>query len=253
MSKMQKIENELVSEYTSSKLGDLILLRKTLQEKIDEFGVKWRTHLPVFLGPSEVARILWFDFLVKKTLEVPGVVVEFGSQFGASLSVINNLYQIHDAWNASRRIYSFSTFEEGFIDSDKRVDGPLVNEGDYSTPAGWLEVLKDILRINSLNSPIGENIRIIHGDATETFEKFIRDEQSTIIAFAHFDMDIYKPTKKVLEICLSRMPKGSIIVFDELNHPGFPGETIALEEVVGIKNLELRKSPFQPYSAYAVI
>ena len=48
------------------------------------------------------------------------------------------------------------------------------------------------------------------------------------------------------------MPKGGVLVFDELNHPGFPGETIALNEVMGIPNVRIEKSKYQPYSCFIV-
>ena len=39
------------------------------------------------------------------------------------------------------------------------------------------------------------------------------------------------------------MPKGAVIVFDELNHSDYPGETMAVMEVLGIRNLELKRVP----------
>jgi hypothetical protein len=41
-------------------------------------------------------------------------------------------------------------------------------------------------------------------------------------------------------------------VFDELNCPHFPGETLAVLEVLGLNNLALRRHPHQPYCAWAV-
>lgn len=49
------------------------------------------------------------------------------------------------------------------------------------------------------------------------------------------------------------MPKGAVLIFDEINCPSFPGETRAVIEVLGAHGLALRKSTFQPYSAYCVI
>ena len=69
---------------------------------------------------------------------------------------------------------------------------------------------------------------------------------------AILDMDVYKPTKKVLEKILSRLTKGSIIVFDELGCPHFPGETLALMETIGINNLKLVKHPLQSWCTYAI-
>ena len=49
------------------------------------------------------------------------------------------------------------------------------------------------------------------------------------------------------------MPKGAIIVFDELNVSTFPGETLALVDTLGINNLRLQRSPIDPYISYAVL
>jgi hypothetical protein len=250
---MEKIGNELVSGYTSSKQNELLFARDILKRNLENLGLKWRTHIPVFLGPSEVARMLWFDYLVQKIIEIPGIVVEFGSQWGASFATINSLLQIHDTWNPSRRLISFSTFSGGFMNVEKNIDGSLVSDGDYAVNSEWLKNLQQLMQINAMNSPIGNNTSIIEGDAMQTFEEFLATEPNVVISMVHFDMDIYKPTKRVLELCLSRMPKGSLLVFDEINHPGFPGETQALDEVLGVKSCKLRRSKLQPYSAYIVV
>ena len=46
----------------------------------------------------------------------------------------------------------------------------------------------------------------------------------------YLDFDIYEPTLTALENFLPRMPKGSVIAFDELNNPDWPGETMAFLE-----------------------
>ena len=66
---------------------------------------------------------------------------------------------------------------------------------------------------------------------------------------AIFDMDIYKPTKDALEAIKPKLTKGSVLVFDELNCPQFPGEMQALHEVFGIGNLKLQNYGHQPNSA----
>ena len=37
------------------------------------------------------------------------------------------------------------------------------------------------------------------------------------------------------------MPKGSIVVFDEINHDDYPGETLAVMEELGINNINLNR------------
>ena len=59
----------------------------------------------------------------------------------------------------------------------------------------------------------------------------------------HLDVDLYKPTKDAIMMFVERMPKGGIIVFDELNHPDYPGETTALIDSLGLRHLNLRRVP----------
>jgi hypothetical protein len=46
--------------------------------------------------------------------------------------------------------------------------------------------------------------------------------------------------------------KGSVLVFDELNHPHWPGETTAVNEVLGLNNLKLHRFPYHTYGSFAV-
>jgi len=54
-------------------------------------------------------------------------------------------------------------------------------------------------------------------------------------------------------LLLSRVPKGGVIVFDELNSRLYPGETVAMLEAVGAKNLRLKRFPWATSIAYAVV
>jgi hypothetical protein len=70
---------------------------------------------------------------------------------------------------------------------------------------------------------------------------------------AYFDFDIYKPTKVCLELLMNRVTKGSIIAFDELNCPEFPGETIAVMETIGLNKYAIKRSPLNPLISYLII
>jgi len=68
----------------------------------------------------------------------------------------------------------------------------------------------------------------------------------------YLDLDIYEPTKFVLENCLKRVPKGGIVAFDELNHRAFPGETAALLDVLDVGSVEIKRVPFCSRISYFV-
>ena len=49
------------------------------------------------------------------------------------------------------------------------------------------------------------------------------------------------------------MPKGSIVVFDELNNEAWMGETEAVLKTVGINNLMIKRFDFDSRISYAVL
>ena len=47
--------------------------------------------------------------------------------------------------------------------------------------------------------------------------------------------------------------RGTVLAFDELNCAEFPGETLALREVLGLSAHALRRDPNTPLASYLVI
>jgi len=99
-----------------------------------------------------------------------------------------------------------------------------------------------------------EKVELLKGDANETIPKYMEENQHLIISLLFLDFDLYEPTKTALEHFLPRMPKGSIIAFDEVNNKFWSGETMAMvEKFKSLNNIELKKFQFDPNIAYAVI
>lgn len=209
-------------------------------------------HINAFVPVHAVARIHYYNEIYQNILDVPGVICEFGIQYGAGLVQLMNCRNFYEPHNISRTIFGFDTFE-GFSGTELK-DGALAAEGDYSVGSDYFEILTDLLSVHESFQPRPylKRHHLIKGDASLTIESWLEENPHAIISMAIFDMDIYKPTKVVLEKIIPRLTKGSVVVFDELNHPAFPGETLALDEVLGLKNVAMRKSRWQPYSAYFI-
>lgn len=96
---------------------------------------------------------------------------------------------------------------------------------------------------------------LIRGDFMSTVEHFLKDNPHTVVALLYLDIDLYEPTKKALILFLPRMPKGSIVVFDEINNPMWPGETLALLESmdIGQHKVKIEQFPYEPNMAYVVL
>ena len=104
---------------------------------------------------------------------------------------------IHEPWNPSRQVVGFSTFESGFEGSSAN-DGALVSDGMYKVERDWPSKLSKILEVHASGdlSQATKQQDIIEGDAGETFKDWLQKNPEAIISHAHFDMDIYAPTKK---------------------------------------------------------
>ncbi|QZA79204.1 hypothetical protein K4H28_07360 [Deefgea tanakiae] len=215
-------------------------------------GAHWNVNSNVFMSRLSISRILYLNMLYQHIVDVPGIICEFGVQWGASLSVLANLRGIHEPYNYSRKIVGFDTFQ-GFSKTHE-LDGKVVSEGDYSTMVDYQHCLDEIMSLHELGSPLPhiKKYELVAGDASKSFPTWIENNPQTVISMAIFDMDIYHPTKEVLMQVLPRLVRGSVLVFDELNCPQFPGETLAVIETLGLNNLKLKRDPNQPFCAWAV-
>ncbi len=96
-------------------------------------------------------------------------------------------------------------------------------------------------------------VDVVKGDFAETASRYLQDYPHLVVSCLYLDFDIYQPTKVALELFLPRMPKGAVLVFDELNEEAFPGETIAVMEMLDLSKLRVRRFDFEPRISYAVI
>jgi len=228
-------------------------LREFQKEHIDVFGPHWNNHSLVSIQRQTLSRVLYYDNLYRKIVGIPGVICEFGVQWGATLAQLIALRGIHEPYNYSRHIFGFDTFE-GFVNTSKEKDGTHLSDGDYRVYRDYEQRLDDVLSLHEAVCPIPQmkKFSLIKGDASVTTPKWVADNPHAIVAMAIFDMDIYKPTRDALEAIIPRLTKGSVLVFDELNCRSFPGETEALRDVLGTNKIRLQHFAHQPMAAWAV-
>ncbi|MGL5286106.1 Macrocin-O-methyltransferase (TylF) [Aeromonas sp. RU39B] len=248
---LAKVGKELTQQ-SDSEIEKQERLLTIAQSLLGEFGHQWNAHALVAQKRQTLSRILYYNQLYQKILEVPGVICEFGVQWGATLTQMINLRGMYEPYNVSRKIIGFDTFS-GFPNVNEK-DGGFSRIGDYSTTENYEQLLDEILTIHESLSPLSHirKFELVKGDASLTIEDWLVRNPHAIISMAIFDMDVYKPTKTVLEKIIPRLVKGSVLVFDELNCQHFPGETLAVQEVLGLNNLALRRHPHQTYCSWAV-
>ncbi|WP_328406335.1 class I SAM-dependent methyltransferase (plasmid) [Streptomyces sp. NBC_00390] len=202
-------------------------------------------NLPVYLRRHQLADLLAMDALYRMLPEVPGTIMEFGVLHGRHLMTLTALRSIYEPYNSLRRIVGFDTFT-GFPDIED-VDRVSTSAapGRFAVPDGEVDHLREVLAAHEASEPFGHTQRsfLIQGDVRETVPKYLEENPETVIAMAFFDLDLYQPTKELLEVIKPYLTKGSILAFDELAHPKWPGETVALREVLGLDHAPLRQLP----------
>jgi len=213
------------------------------------------SNLGLFLNSKSLSRLLFMDHLYKQIVNVMGVVMEFGTRWGANLGQFAALRGIYETFNRHRKIIGFDTFA-GFpkIDS-KDGNSDMMSVGHLTVPKNYKDFLEKTLQLHEQDSPIShiKKFELCEGDATKTLPEYLNRNPETIIALAYFDFDVYEPTKVCLEAIRPRLVKGSVLGFDELNDPDSPGETLALMEVFGLNNIRLKRFPHTSRTSYFIV
>ena len=249
---MDKINYQLIDG--DDDMPDNYAKLKIAHQRILELSdMMWNWPSATTLTSSSIGRILHLNNIYQQIHETPGAICEFGIHFGASTNVIKQLIHLYEPASAHRDHFVFDTFQ-GFVGT-RIQDGAKVQDGDFLLEEKYELFLAEILSIHDtiLKSPTKRRrTKIYKGDASETVDTFLDENPEVSVALLILDMDIYLPTKNVLRALIPRLTKGSVVVFDEYNHPSYPGESIALREELGSINVRLRKSKFSPYSAWFV-
>jgi len=209
------------------------------------------SNLALYLSKVEIARMIYLHEIYQKILDVPGVIMEFGVRWGQNLALFEAFRGIHEPFNTTRKIIGFDTFD-GFPAVSEHDAGAA--RGDYRITSGYEEYLESLLATREREGTLAHirKFELVSGDASVTVGKYLEFHQETVIALAFFDLDIYPPTKAVMEAIRPYLCRGSVIVLDELGEERFPGETVALREVFGLSNLRLVHTAYSSKRAYFV-
>jgi len=212
---------------------------------------------PKYVRRQTLTRFLALYELFKQVLPIKGSVIECGVNRGFGLMSWAKLSAVLEPVNLTRRIYGFDTFS-GFPsvyanDNTAQQTGYVVEAGAFATDS--FEELTKLIDLFDRDRFLGHipKVKLVKGNATESIPAFLSEHPHLVVSLLFLDFDLYEPTRAALQAFVPRMPKGAILAFDELDNPIWPGETTALLETLGIRNLELQRLAFDPYIAFAVL
>lgn len=248
------LKNIEKSRNTSAQL-DWYLKRANHIDGIDLPAAQLFDAFPLFTTRQIITRFLELYELFKMIIEVPGSIIECGTGRGLGLMSFAHFASIFEPYHYTRKIVGFDTFS-GFPEPCKE---DMTSTADHMKKGGLAFDFYDIIRgsidIYDGNRPIGHipKVEVVKGDICKTLPEYISANPHLVVAMLYLDVDLYAPTRDALRLLNDRLVKGSMIVFDEINHQDYPGETLAAMEAVGLPKLKLRRLPFSTMTSYAIV
>jgi hypothetical protein len=143
-------------------------------------------------------------------------------------------------------VYGFDVFgkfpDSLQLNSDKEFVKNFENAGGYG-------ISKEELDFH-LKQKGFTNYELIEGDILDTVDAFDKRNPAAKIALLHIDVDVYEPTKKILEQLWDKVVKGGIVMLDD--YGTIEGETKAVDEFFADKNVKINKPKFNYIPSYIV-
>jgi len=195
-----KIKTAALGFHIGSGFAPLVSPPRSTVSLIDEYAIQdsfeyFKEHvasMAIFSKAQDLHK--WLASSVLRDTE-SGYFLEFGYYLGGSASLLapalsgrtqNNTYYAFDSFFGLRDEWNQ---RNAFIGSFDLAGKPPTAPEGVELIVGWVE---------------------------DTLEPWLRDHPGRM-AFAHFDMDVYPPTRYALERIHERFTPGSIVMFDEFH------------------------------------
>jgi hypothetical protein len=218
----------------------------TVESKLENF--------PKYVRRQHLKRFLAMYEIFKLAMPVKGSVVECGVFQGFGLMSWAKLSAMLEPEDLTRRIYGFDTFG-GFPSVHSKDESQVRTAEIGELSAGSYDELLQLIQEYDTDRFLGHinKVELIKGDMAQTIPEFINQHPHLLVSLLFIDCDLYEPTKIALEHFVPRMPRGGVLVFDELDNPIWPGESTALLDTIGIRALKLQRFDWDPYIGYAIL
>ena len=194
---------------------------------------------------SRIEKILIEYSIFCKSLKAPGAIVECGVFKGVSFSRYAMYRKIH---NMEGKLLigfdAFGLFPETSFEDDQQLRGKFIEIAGKEGIS--IEQLNTVLE----NKSCSINTQLIKGDICETVPIYVKDNPSFKISFINLDVDIYEPSKSVLENLYPLLTSGGVLLLD--NYNVFPGETKAVDDYFKDKDVIIQKEGINKPIYYVV-
>ena len=194
---------------------------------------------------TRISKILTQYELFKRTVDLPGAVVEFGV-FKATSLIRLVIFRDLLSNSHARKIIAFDTFAE-YPENPHELDQGHMK--DFLEKSGGESISREQLSAVLENGGINENVELVEGDICETVPRYVEnnadfqsgDSQCLKVSLINLDINLYAPTKIALEYFWPKLVRGGILMLDDYGL--VQGETQAVDEYFADKDVKIEKLP----------
>ena len=183
--------------------------------------------------------------IYKKIIGLAGDVLEFGVYKGASLIRLISFRDLLEN-SSSRKVIGFDAFGKFPKDLNLKSDRSFVEKFEG---AGGFGISKQELELH-LESKGVTNYELIEGNIEKSLPAFVKQHPSLKISLLHIDVDVYEPTKVILENLWDKVVRGGIVMLDDYGI--VEGETKAVDEFFQNQNVILQKPQYYNIPCYII-
>ncbi len=197
---------------------------------------------------SEISRISKFVVhyeIYKKISKIKGDIFEFGVFKGSSLIRFLSFINLFEK-KRKKKVFAFDAFGK-FPKSTINEDNKFANLHDKNIGYGISKKkLEKFLQKKNIN-----NFHLIKGNINDTLPYFLKKNKKIKISLLHLDVDVYEPTKLIMEMLFKKISKNGIVLIDDYQH--ISGATKAINVFLKKnKGYHIEKFKFKSRPSYIV-
>lgn len=214
--------------------------RTILGDKTTDDAI-WDKYNGIVLSPDidRIRKMLVRYDLFRKTIDVPGDVVECGVFKGVGVMYWLKLLQIYSPTQRKRVVGldTFSPFAGAMRDYERPTAQDLLEEARFDG------VEADVIMGYAKAAGLDDKLELISGDVAQTAAEYVAANPGFRISLLHLDVDTYDATKAVLTAFYDHITPGGIVVCDEYAYRGW-GESDAVDEFLKGRGVRVMTVPF---------
>lgn len=173
------------------------------------------------LTPAWFDQLLFFQRLLDRVRGVEGDIVECGVAGGRSLALLASLARHGEQ---PRHVWGFDWWRglPAGTAEDLAANSPAARPGLFAETSEQEVLMR--LEQHGVTLPL-QDVTLVNGHFRETLQR-----AQPPIALLHLDVDLYESYLECLTHLWPKLADGGITVFDEYEHPSWPGATRAVDE-----------------------